>query len=291
MRLEKLGSILTAIALALACNVARGSLETTAGVTVDGKVVTDLDLTLGADPWTYQIEVYGKLASNSGGKTGFNFTESDGIQSWDTSFKLCPTTGGTALTNDVISVSWVDTGISSAFTTFYQTNLTGTTTAKLATAYTENDDAGNSWTGKIGVWNQKTKQSDVTHVANLTGNVTYRIGTIEISYDPAQYHNIVEGDLGTYALILSDDVTSVIYAAKIDGTDKWRISSEGSVDAPMVTMTLNTLTPEPGPVPDPEPGPVPSPEPGTWAMIAGIAIVGTCCIRRRHAKYRLNCTK
>lgn len=117
------GVYLMAIVATLACNVARGGLETTAGVTVDGQFVKDMKLALGMDAWTYQIEVYGTLTPG-GNRVGFNFNKSDGIQSVNTYFKLCPTTGGTALANDVISVSWVNTGISSAFTAFYQANLT-----------------------------------------------------------------------------------------------------------------------------------------------------------------------
>ncbi|MDD3469437.1 MAG: hypothetical protein PHE53_05580 [Thermoguttaceae bacterium] len=292
MRLEKLGSILTAIALALACNVARGSLETTAGITIDGKIVTDLELTLGADPWTHQIAVWAEMKPSSYG-TELGFLKTDGVQNWYTSFKLCSTTGGTAIANDIISVSWVDTGISNAFTSFYQSDLSGSQADKFDATYTSSNN-GSDWVGEIGVLNLNKRavdlRGDYSQGGVLYQNI-YQIGTIEVSYDPTRLADVTESDLGTYALILNDEVASEVYALNRKGSYRWDAVGFGSVNDPKMTMTLNTLTPEPGPVPDPEPGPVPdpepgpvpNPEPGTWAMIAGIAIVGACCIKRRRA--------
>ncbi len=283
MSLGTKGIYIVMIAAVLACDAAKGNLETTAGVTIDGRVVTDLEMTLGEEPWVYQVAVWAEMIPRSNG-TELSFKRTDGSQGWYTSFKLCPTMEGTAIANDILSITWVDTAISNEFTQFYQASLSGTQEEKFTAAYTDSN-SGNNWVGEISILNQRT--SGATTSTDLRGDYyddkgvlhqnIYQIGTIEISYDPAKLDQIQESDFGTYILILNDDTASEVYATRFFwGTDLWRASGSGSMDTPKMTLTIKA--------------PV-VPEPSTWAMICGVTVFGGVLLRRRIRRYGLHSHK
>ncbi|MDO4559082.1 MAG: PEP-CTERM sorting domain-containing protein, partial [Planctomycetia bacterium] len=298
--------ILTVLATAFVSSDAWGTVTTSARFwsSTDGTTWTDTgrttqSLALGESAWTIRIGLYANTTGSSSAHEfydGSDWWESaDYGQYWKTYFQLAGTTGATALADGLLTVGWVNSDISSAFTNFYSSGDDG----EFSSVYTGSTSNG-TWNGSVNVTNGggvagSGSPMDLTIPRNGSGVL---FGMIEIKYTPNEDSSFwtaleeaakqaVDGgytedyytSTESYALTLAenglDDTTkSEIWATNSSGRERWYASSDSGSRESKITLNLTATisTPESN---------KPLPEPGTWAMMTGMALVGGMFVRRR----------
>ncbi|MDO4558005.1 MAG: hypothetical protein Q4C47_03470, partial [Planctomycetia bacterium] len=220
----------------------------------------DGKLDLGTEISTFQIRLYATMAGKGDDfwqsrDTVFNANE--GSSRWNTYFTFSSTDGGSSLLNKgVLTLEWIDSGISDSFRTFYEYS-NGT----FDSVYTESVTDG-VWTGSV----LKTNENGPA----LSGS--FQFGTIEVSYDVTRLATLTAEEQQslasgvTFTLGLGGDSRIASERGLDWGVDTWLDwwVSAGSGGLYFVESndpsTSNTVTI--------------TPEPGTWAMMTGMALVG-----------------